>query len=117
MLRPIRWVLVLALLAAPGGCVGDDDDFDDVGTPCSDSEDCTGRCVRGPGWPGGMCTYECGSDEDCPRGSACIAAEGGICAVTCENNDHCVELGFEATYDCRASDRRGADGEVHVCRG
>lgn len=112
----------LVLSAFYLGC-GDDDDSGGsvgpnsgvVGGSCSDNGDCKERCVGGNDYPGGMCTVSCGSDHDCPGGSACVDDAGGICAPLCGSNADCDAFG--GGWACRDRDRRGAPGEVAVCRG
>ncbi len=99
------------------GC-GDDDDGHssrDVGGECSDNADCSDRCVRGPDWPGGMCTFDCSTDDDCPSGTYCIEREGGICAVACSRTEDCRSYGFDERWDCRTTN--GPSETVSVCRG
>src|SRR5690606_24431132 len=104
-------------LASTTGCDDDDDGFGDLGSACGENADCRDRCVRGPEWPGGMCTFSCGDDQDCPGGTACVDRSGGVCAVVCETNDDCHGFGFPNDGDCRDTDREGESGEVRVCRG
>lgn len=114
----LRGFFLALLLAVTVAACGDDDDenFGDVGAPCESSAECRGRCARGGDFPGGMCTYECARDEDCPRGTACVSREGGICAVICERHSDCEGFGFDSSYGCFDTDRRGAGGDVRVCR-
>jgi hypothetical protein len=117
MARRVLAMLLFAAALAASGCDDDDDHYGDTGAPCDDDEQCMDRCARGPDWPGGMCTYECNTDEDCPGGTACVDRSGGVCAVLCEVNDDCHAYGFGGNWDCRDTDHRGGPGDVRVCRG
>ena len=110
-------MLAGCLLFAVAAC-GDDDDEGpgDLGLACDNDAQCQGRCVEGGDFPGGMCTFACGDDADCPAGSACVNREGGICGVTCEVHSNCESFGFGPDYGCFETDREGAGGDVRVCR-
>jgi hypothetical protein len=110
-------LLAITFLLGAAACGDDDDRRGDLGAACADHRDCADRCVRGGDWPGGMCTYSCSDDRDCPGGTACISKEGGMCAVTCQVNADCAHFGFSSSYACRSTDRKGASGDVRVCRG
>jgi hypothetical protein len=62
-----------------------------------------------------MCTVSCKNDGQCPGGTACVATEGGICAVRCEGEGSCAKFG--EGWACRERDRQGGDGNVSVCWG
>jgi hypothetical protein len=111
-------LVALALAVAIGACGDDDDDFPGggatVGAACVSDSQCAFRCARGGHYPGGMCTVPCSDDFDCPSGTACVDDEGGICAVVCDFDGNCGSFGPE--YRCDSTRRRGAGGEIRVCR-
>jgi hypothetical protein len=105
--------LLLLLSMVASACGDDDGDHrGSFGDGCADDRDCAERCVKGGDWPGGMCTYRCNEDRDCPPGTACVDKEGGVCAFTCSRSGDCP-----AGYGCRSTKRESGGGEVLVCRG
>ncbi len=117
-------VLVLALaipmFAAIGSGCSDDDPAtlpadEVVKKGCSVDGDCRGgRCVEG--LPGGLCTANCGADEDCPEGTICTDTEAanGVCLFPCTSAAQCVErVGSGYTCDSESSLTTGED--VRVC--
>jgi hypothetical protein len=108
--------LLLALQAA-SGCSDDDDIGPDsrlVGGSCTSDGHCEFICTRDGDFPGGMCTVRCRDDRDCPSGTACVDRDGGICAIGCGAHRDCDPFGLD--YACDDTDRRGADGDVFVCK-
>jgi len=101
--------LIAALLLALAGCAPI------VHAGCSSDNDCPKRCVTGDhGFPGGMCTQSCDRNEDCPGGTFCIEAQGGICAVGCSSMQECKD--FHDSYICK--DAKDMEGEPQlVCLG
>jgi len=89
---------IVGLLILAGGC-GDDDDGSQaqrfgVGAACSEDTDCASEPVelRCLDFKGGYCGLaDCAGDEDCPRGSACVAHDDGIhyCFLICDNKPGC----------------------------
>lgn len=121
-MRGLCSLVLLGIALSFSGCGDDDDDRGGVGPgsrlvggACNDHADCKERCVEGKGYPGGMCTVSCGSDKECPSGSACIDDAGGICAALCGGDPDCD--GFGPGWGCRDRKRRNAPGDVAVCRG
>jgi hypothetical protein len=110
-------LVLLSLVTAAAACGDDDDRRGNLGAACIDHRDCDERCVRGGDWPGGMCTYSCSDDRDCPSGTACVNKDGGICAVTCRSHSDCARYGFSTDYICKSTDRKGGSGDTLVCRG
>lgn len=97
--RVALWLLPAWLLLH--ACADDDDGPDgwgpgaDVGAPCSVHADCpTGTCCTSPPC-GGMCTYECRDDRDCPYGTLC---EGGKCFWSCRSSYDCAP-GYSCKHD------------------
>jgi len=65
----------------PGDCEGD------VGGDCASTDDCSdGLCCRDKNCGGGMCTYSCGNNGDCPSSMLC---EHGYCFFTCGADRNC----------------------------
>ena len=59
-----------------------------MGGACYTVYDCaTGYCCMGPPCHGGMCTYACRSDVDCPLGFGC---DGGACFWNCRVDSDCA---------------------------
>ena len=107
--------LVLALVLAPACSPIVGPDGSAVGRTCLVNSDCDQFCLPSDKhYPGGMCTYHCSSDGQCPGGTVCIDDQGGTCAVACANNDQC--LGFGRGFVCDTTDRLGAGGPTQVCR-
>ena len=66
---------------SPADCDGD------VGGACGDDFDCfDGVCCSDKNCGGGMCTYLCDGDLDCPGGMAC---EHGYCFFECDGDGDC----------------------------
>jgi len=88
---------------------------EDVGAPCAADNQCAQRCLQdNDHYPGGMCTYYCVTDQDCPEASACVGGDSGFCAVTCLSNEDCGDFG--RGFLCDAVDRHNAPGGVLICR-
>jgi hypothetical protein len=85
----------------------------EVGAVCSKDSDCAKRCTLLADFGNGMCTRPCASDPDCPKGTRCVAVEGGICALSCRTTSDCS--GFGQTFVCESKSQPGG-GEVLVCR-
>ena len=118
MLR--NWVLGATILAAVTafGCaseVGNDGAI--VGGSCVVSSEChaTARCLTGASWPNGYCASSCDTSEDCPGGSVCVEAEGGICVVECASAGDCRTDEESGVYECVAFEVRGAGGTAMGC--
>jgi hypothetical protein len=59
-----------------------------MGGACYTVYDCaTGYCCTSPPCRGGMCTYACRSDFDCPLGFGC---DGGACFWNCRVDSECA---------------------------
>jgi len=59
-----------------------------MGGACYSPYDCaTGYCCTSPACRGGMCTYACRTDYDCPNGSRC---DGGSCFWSCVSDAQCA---------------------------
>jgi hypothetical protein len=107
-LPAVGLVLSLALAGGCSGGVGNDGGL--VGGDCRDNADCTERCVRGGDFPDGTCTIDCNDDIDCPRGTACVEREGGICLLLCDFDRDC-----RPSYACEPISRHGHSGSASVC--
>jgi hypothetical protein len=112
MLRTQMLVAVL-MFAGCGSDVGTDGAS--VGGSCEVSSECTPSsvCRNGEDFPGGYCALGCDTDDECPSGSRCVEAEGGICMVDCEGGTGGCRA--EEGYTCEELEARGADGHAHVC--
>ncbi|MEM7139101.1 MAG: hypothetical protein AAF500_21185 [Myxococcota bacterium] len=64
-----------------------------VGGPCMDNSDCDFQlCESFDNLPGGICTLSCENDNDCPSGSSCAGLETGwVCLLNCESTSDCRE--------------------------
>ena len=114
-MRRLAWLLFsLALLGCGDDGPGIGPGSRLVGGACDADHHCQGRCVGGKHYPGGMCTFSCRDDRDCPGGTFCVADHGGICALACGHPRDCAPLG--PPYTCNSHSRHGAPGNVHVCR-
>jgi len=59
-----------------------------MGGACYSAYDCaTGFCCTSPPCHGGMCTYACRTDLDCPYGTRC---DGGACFAVCFYDSDCA---------------------------
>ncbi|MFZ5894121.1 MAG: hypothetical protein ACOY0T_23880 [Myxococcota bacterium] len=59
-----------------------------IGALCSNPYDCgSGFCCKSPPCGGGMCTYACRDDFDCPNGARC---DGGACFWACFDDRECA---------------------------
>jgi hypothetical protein len=102
MLRTLRAIvrrtlLIGALAATAGitvGCNSNDGPtnvapgMQQLGGACYSAYDCaTGYCCVSPPCHGGMCTYACRGDADCPYGTRC---DGGACFVVCYYDTDCA---------------------------
>ena len=116
------WVGLLAGVAGlaitgffAAGCnssVGNSGDM--VGGPCAVNSECfiDSYCLTGTDWPAGYCAASCDTNDDCPGGSVCVEAEGGVCLVDCITDGGCrTSLG----YVCAEFEARGAGGNVTGC--
>jgi hypothetical protein len=101
---------LLLVAAAVGGVALGCHNADVVGGSCRDDRDCVERCVEGGDFPDGTCTVACRDDFDCPGYAACVDKEGGICLPLCEHDGECRD-----GYECKDTDREGADGNIGVC--
>lgn len=110
----MRWIaLVLILLTS--ACGRDDGDIDElIGDSCTTDRDCDDRCYRDSGdYPGGLCSIQCNSDNDCTGDSFCMDRDDGVCLFDCPAFD-CARLG--PGWTCKERDRVGG-GKLNVCIG
>lgn len=65
----------------PGDCEGE------IGGDCDVTDDCfDGFCCRDKNCGGGMCTYRCSDDRDCPDSMLC---EHDACFFRCDDDRDC----------------------------
>ncbi len=98
--RPFHWgawALIGAIAVGVSG-ITCDDDFEycrqnpqdcpgDIGGPCDVDDDCLdGVCCKDKNCGGGMCTYPCKDDLDCPDVMAC---EHKVCFFSCIDDLDC----------------------------
>lgn len=98
------------------------------GEPCGSADDCRGdgetcvdgRCVPGPGSPGGL-GEECGSNPDCASNLCGEGADGRFCAERCElgaggcpSGFGCLDVGGYGV--CWAGHDDGSGGGCYGCR-
>lgn len=108
--------LVLMMFASALIALACDDD-PHIGAACEHDRHCEdGRCARGPDFPGGMCTYSCRDDRDCPSDWFCIEKAGGVCAHGCDRSHQCEDW-LDSRWSCRAQKRAGGPGNIDVCVG
>ena len=88
----------------------------DVGGACGSDISCDETCVTGsPFFPGGVCTWRCNADTDCPIKSICsrivLANSGGyhVCVNTCQSANDC-----RTGYQC-ADVPKADGGTAAVC--
>jgi hypothetical protein len=109
----VRLLVVCLLFAA--ACKDDDDLTPELGSPCSQSDECASLCL-GPSAtaPGGLCTRRCATHDDCPATAVCATAvEMGVCLFACRDDRDCEFL--ESTADSRWTCQ--ATGSVLACLG
>lgn len=73
----------------------------DVGGPCGSDDDCNtdSFCQEGSKFPGGMCSLECASQEDCILSTIC--SERGLCLMRCSEDTDCRD-GYACIDEPRA---------------
>lgn len=110
-----RYAVMVAVLAAAGGCSVDSEVSRSLGARCDLSSECDERCLTGPRFPGGLCSESCDRDADCQGGASCLELEGGICLFSCREESDCRFLG--EGWLCLAQPERGGEPgrEVMVC--
>ena len=110
MLRLLAILTFVLISAACGDDVGGEGTT--VGGPCTTNADCSSqsRCLTEGEFPGGTCTVNCASHDDCPFGARCISKEGGICLVECE-----VPADCRGGYSCEGESNAEGGGDSLVC--
>ena len=80
----MKMFLAVTLLAATLGCGGGEE----TGAPSDEDDDCESEYCCGSGnCGGGMCTYPCRDDLDCPDSMAC---EHDTCFFRCDRDVDCA---------------------------
>jgi hypothetical protein len=110
-------VKLLYLVLVFAGCGGGADVDRAIGARCDVTSECDERCVApGADAPGGFCTIDCGSSDDCTGDTECVEREGGICLFACDGNDDCAFLG--EGWTCQEDSLRVDPAlKTSVCRG
>jgi hypothetical protein len=84
-----------------------------IGGACDDFTDCAGSfdCLQDNNIPGGYCSRQCDTDNDCGAGGACIRFDDGeqLCAKTCLFQNDCRE-GYGCNFKPRVQ-----GGSTDVC--
>lgn len=84
---------LLSITCAPPGPPGGDCRFNPhcaggVGGFCDKDVECaSGHCCTNKACDGGMCTFECDADSECPVGMLC---DGGNCFYACDTAAECA---------------------------
>ena len=90
-----RLIVALVLALCCAACTGEPEycRFDPgcgggIGATCRSYDDCSdGFCCDSGNCGGGMCTYRCDVDADCPPEMAC---EHDVCFFTCRSDADCA---------------------------
>ena len=66
--------------------------------------------------PGGLCTTECTTQEECPDGTVCTDTEAtnGICLFSCSNGQECRDL-LGQGYTCDEESNLTTGADIRVC--
>lgn len=86
-----------------------------VQSGCEDDGDCAGgRCITG--LPGGLCTAECSTQEECPEGTVCTDTEAvnGVCLFPCSTPGECTDLLGDG-YTCDEETNFTTEEDIRVC--
>jgi len=87
-----------------------------IGARCDVKSECDDRCLApSTDYPGGFCTTDCASRDECGDGTTCADREGGVCLYQCAGDLDCAFLG--TGWRCTTADLRGGGIKVMVCRG
>jgi hypothetical protein len=107
------------LIAAVVACVGCGSSgvSREVGARCESANDCDDRCLPPSNdYPGGICTLDCQSSNECPDDTHCVDKESGVCLFTCNFTEDCSFLG--ADWTCAEQNlRQDQNQKVKVCIG
>ena len=108
---------LLAVLAVLAACSVSSDVSREIGARCDDQDECDDRCLKGPRFPGGMCSRSCDDQDDCPDGASCVNVGVGTCLYSCREDPGCSFLGDG--WSCQLEVERGGepDSMVTVCVG
>ncbi len=108
--RAILTLSLITSLALAAGCGGK------IGDSCTTSKSCPEMCQTGGGFPGGICTLECDSTDQCPEGWACISDSSGICMEVCTTEAECIET-YNDLWTCEDRSLQSGSGNALVCYG
>lgn len=101
-------VLACALVSACGSGVGNEGAL--VGGACENDADCHTRCEQGGDFPGGLCTRQCSSNNDCPGGTVCADVQGGVCLMECMSDAEC-----RGGWHCDDVELEGSPNKALAC--
>jgi len=107
---------LLAALVLSVGCGGSGVSRE-IGARCDSANDCDDRCLPPSNdYPGGLCTLDCQSSNECPDDARCVDKESGVCLFTCNFTVDCEFLG--AQWECKEQNLRDDPNQkVKVCLG
>jgi hypothetical protein len=113
--------VALAVALASGLALGCSSDRVDatLGARCTQAGDCSDRCLpAGADFPGGMCSRDCMSDDECPSEAVCATVATGVCLYSCRDDADCAFLGSVAglSWKCRTDSTGPGPGKL-VCLG
>lgn len=108
--------LLSGLLALSTACRGEEPTSTDiVSKGCTENADCEGgRCIEG--LPGGLCTSDCETQDDCPEGTLCTDTEAtqGVCLIECSATSECTEH-IGSGYVCDEETNFTTGEDIRVC--
>lgn len=110
-------VAMIAMIVLTAACGSDESVSREIGARCDVAAECDDRClVPSNDVPGGFCTLDCQSSDECPDRASCADREGGICLFDCTFTSDCSFLGPD--WECKELDLRAdPNSKVKVCTG
>ena len=114
-LHTLAFTVTLVLAGLLGCADSADSAHDIVQKGCDANSDCAGGlCVEG--LPGGLCTANCSSQDDCPDSTVCTDTEahGGVCLFSCTSTQQCID-DVGTGYVCDTESNLSTGEDVAVC--